>query len=176
MAPDTFEDRPATPRKDGQKRQKGLPDGTKEAEKKPVAAYRPRGAAAADGNSVAAMMRGELPAPAASDRWGDSGPQAPTLAPMEEWEIKKLQKQAKKDAEEAEKKEKEALIQARKDMEKEEKSEKKKLKQLKEKLAQLDALKDKEWDELTESDEEQLEGEVDLRAEILELEKTVGGS
>jgi len=82
----------------------------------------------------------------------------------------------KKNAEEAEKKEKEAAVQARKNAEKEERGEKKKLKELKEKLALLDTLKEKEWDELTDEDEEQLEGEVDLRAEILELEQKLGGT
>jgi len=170
-----FEDRAASPPKNGAKRKKGLPDISEEQKNAPVAAYRPRGAGGDPGSSVAAMMRGELPTPAAAGGWGDD-PKAPTLAPMEEWEIKKLQKQAKKDAEGKEKQDKEAAIKNRKDADKAERSDKKKLKELKEQLAALDELKEKEWDELTDEDEEQLEGEVDLRAKILELEQKVGDS
>lgn len=168
-----WEDRPASPPRAGTKRPKGLTTGKEAASTgESKAAYRPRGAGGE--SSVAAMMRGEMPAPT-QDKWGaDSTPQAPTLAPMEEWEIKKMQKQAKKDAELKEQQQKEALVQARKDMEKGERQEKKKLKELKEQLEELDTLKEKPWDELTEEEETQLEGEVDLRAEIAELEKKFG--
>lgn len=166
-----WEDRPASPPRNGTRRKKGLPDNSASTTGPPVAAYRPRGAGN-EGSSVALMMRGELAAPPASG-WGDSDSKAPTLAPMEDWEIRKMQRQAQKDAELKEKQEKEAEIQARKDFEKDEKNDKKKLKGLKEKLVELEALKDKEWDELTEEDEAQLEGEVELRAQIVELEKKV---
>jgi len=177
-------DRPASPPRAGQRRRKGLPDaGQGAGGAAPAAAYRPRGAlgegGGGGGGSVAAMMRGELPAtpaPGEGGRWGEaSTAQAPTLAPMEEWEIKKLEKQRKKEQEQKEKEEKEAALQARRDFEKGERDDKKKLKSLKEQLQQLDALKEKEWDELTEEDEEQLEGEVELRKQIAELEKRVGG-
>mmetsp|Transcript_47528 Transcript_47528/g.133788 ORF Transcript_47528/g.133788 Transcript_47528/m.133788 type:complete len:642 (-) Transcript_47528:174-2099(-) len=163
-----FEDRPASPARTGTKRVKGLPSATATAgpASSGAAAYRPRGAGTDAGGSVAAMMRGELPSEA--QRWGEA---PPSMQPMEEWEIRKLEREAKKAAEKKAEQEKEAAIQARKDAEKAERGEKKKLKELKEQLQQLEALKDKEWDELTEEDEEQLEGEVALRAEIAELEK-----
>lgn len=169
-----FEDRPASPPKAGTRRKKGLPEGPAGGDgKAPVAAYRPRGAE--NLSTVAAMMRGELPTPS-TERWGSDGPAGPQLQPMEEWEIRKLEKQAKKDKEAKEKAEKEAIVQARKDFEKSERDDKKKLKALKEQLEQLDALKEKDWDELTEEDEQALEGEVELKAQIAELEKKVGGA
>jgi len=171
-ASEEFQDRPASPPKAGQRRTKGLPDGTG-GDKAAGAAYRPRGAEG--GSAIAAMMRGELPAPSTTDKWGDAM-QAPDLKPMEDWEIRKLQNQAKKDADAKEKADKEALVQDRKDFEKSERDEKKKLKALKEQLEQLDTLKEKEWDELTEEEDEALEGEVELKAQIAELEKRIGSS
>jgi len=50
---------------------------------------------------------------------------------------------------------------------------KKKLQQLKARLDELQRLKEKDWDELTEEDEAQLEGEVDLRLTIEALEKSI---
>jgi len=85
-------------------------------------------------------------------------------------------KEAEKARKDAEEKEKAAAIQARKEADTAERNDKKKLKDLKDKLAQLDALKERAWDELTEEDEAQLEGEMDLRAQILELEQKVGDS
>jgi len=178
---DKYEDRAVSPPPSGQRRKKGLPEAQATAgPSSSGTAYRPPGAGGGGaGNSVAAMMRlQEMPSTAADPSaggWGTSADQAPTLKPMEEWEIRKLEKIRKKEEQLREQQEKDAVIQARKDMESTERAEKKKLKQLKEQLAALDALKEKEWDELTEEDEEQLEGEVDLRAQIAELEKRVGG-
>mmetsp|Transcript_46171 Transcript_46171/g.133011 ORF Transcript_46171/g.133011 Transcript_46171/m.133011 type:complete len:643 (-) Transcript_46171:318-2246(-) len=164
-----FEDRPASPPRAGIKRVKGLPSAAAAAgPTTTTAAYRPRGAGNDAGGSVAAMMRGEMPAAAEGRGWGEA---PPSMQPMEEWEIRKLEREAKKAAEKKKEEEKEAAIQARKDAEKAERGEKKKLKELKEQLQALEALKDKDWDELTEEDEEKLEGEVALRAEIAELEK-----
>lgn len=163
-----YEDRAASPPPAGTRRKKGLPEAAAAAAAAGAPAYRPRGAGNDAGSSVAAMMRGEVPIPA-SGAWDV----APTLAPMEDWEIRKMERDAAKAAVLKEQQDKEAVIQARKDLTKSGKDDKKTLKALKEKLAELDTLKDKEWDELTSDDENQLEGEVDLRAQIVELEKRV---
>lgn len=165
--PGRFEDAPVTPRTGG-KRPKGLPD---EAASRPPprAAYRAGGEA---GSSVAAMMRGEIEAPEPSEPRGDGRgwDLAEAPKPLEPWEIKKLEKEKKKAEELKAQQEKEAERQKIKDVEKEIKDEKKLLKQLKEEVAEIEKLEDKEWDELTEEDEAELERMVDIRARIAELE------
>mmetsp|Transcript_54904 Transcript_54904/g.139154 ORF Transcript_54904/g.139154 Transcript_54904/m.139154 type:complete len:633 (+) Transcript_54904:104-2002(+) len=163
-----YEDRAASPPKVG-KRKKGLPDASVVPAASTAGAYRPKGAEG--GNSVASMMRGELPSDSARPGWDSGGSQAPTLAPMEEWEIRKIQQDAQKAEKKAEKEKKESEIQARKDLEKTGLKDHKKLAECKEKLKEMDAIKEKDWDELTEDDEAALEGEVELRAVIAELEK-----
>jgi len=166
----TFEDRAASPPRSGTKRVKGLPAATAAAGAAASGpAYRPRGADGGGGGMVAAMMRGELPETTKDEKWGSK--EGPAMAPLEDWEIRKLEREAKKAAALKEQQEKDAVVQARKDAASAEKADKKKLKELKEKLAGLEAIKDKDWDEMTDEDEEQLEGEVALRAEIAELEK-----
>jgi len=162
-----FQDRPATPRP-GAKRKKGLPeDAAAPATSASAPAYRPRG----DGGSslVAAMMRGEVEAPQEmADRWS-----VEPAKQLEDWEVRKLERERKKAQEQKEQEEKEKEKQAIRNVEQAEKDNKKKLKALKQQLAELEALKDKEWDELTEEDEERLEGECDLREQISILEKKV---
>lgn len=172
------QDRAASPPPKSVKRVKGLP-----AEHSAAAgggAYRPKGGGGFSG--VAAMMRGELPTPDAAPTpapgavgWAASPPQLTWQEQAEEakkWEKEKkaLQKKQK----EAEIQAEEDKLNARKNVGKEIEDKAKLLKSLKEKLAHFDKLKDKEWDELTEEDEAELEGEIDVRAQIAELEK--GGS
>jgi len=172
--PDTskkYEDRPATPPRAGVRRKKGLPDSTASVpQANSAGAYRAGGAAqAASGGLVAAMMRGEINVPTNSEdgeRW-----KVGEAKPLEEWEIRKMEKQRKKDMEEKEAAEKEATKQAIKGIEQAEKDKKKKLKALKEQLSKLDELKEKDWDELTEEDDKALEQEVELRQQITDLEK-----
>merc|ERR1719172_339014 len=77
------------------------------------------------------MMRGELDAsPATGGRFDKTG-EINTAAPLEEWEIRKIERQRKKEAEQREAEEKEAEKQLLRDIVKEEKDIKKKLKQLK---------------------------------------------
>jgi len=159
-----YEDRPATPRP-GQKRKKGLPV----EEKKPVTsqAWKPRGESG--GSLVAAMMRGEVAAPEAARSWDA----APEVKQLEDWEVRKLERERKKAEEQRLKDEEEARKQAIRDMEKEKKDGKKELKELKAQLEELQTLKDKDWDELTDEDEERLDKEQDIVARIAQLEKTV---
>jgi len=115
------------------------------------------------------MMRGEVEAPQEmTDRWS-----VEPAKQLEDWEVRKLERERKKAQEQKEQEEKEKEKQAIRNVEQAEKDNKKKLKALKQQLAELEALKDKEWDELTEEDEERLEGECDLREQISILEKKV---
>lgn len=166
----TYTDTPATPRPAGAaKRKKGLPEGTAA-----VSAFQVRGSNGDSGGSslVAAMMRGEVNLPTGAPKMGGGpGWDTEVAKPLEEWEIKKLEKERlaeikKKEAEEvaAVKQKVGAIDQAIKEG-------KKRLKEIKKKLEEMEALKDKDWDELTEEDEAELEGEIDLRAELQELEK-----
>lgn len=180
--PTAGEDRPATPRPGARKR-RGLPEAVAAAPVASAPAYRPRGAG---GGSVAAMMRGEVDVPpdaaaapaSRTEGWGSQAAYDNTLTAEELRqklkEKKDAEKAAKKAEEEAAKKAKEDLMAERKKIEKGEENQKKLLAKLKEDLQALEVLKDKGWDELTEEDEEQLEGEMDLLAQIAELEKTVG--
>mmetsp|Transcript_63010 Transcript_63010/g.150103 ORF Transcript_63010/g.150103 Transcript_63010/m.150103 type:complete len:638 (+) Transcript_63010:78-1991(+) len=160
-----FEDRPATPRP-GQKRKKGLPV----EEKKPVAAaaWKPRGESG--GSLVAAMMRGEISTPEPSKGSWDTGPEVKQL---EDWEVRKLERERKKAEEQRLKDEEEARKQAIRDVEKELKGSKKELKELKQQLEDLQKLKDKDWDELTEEDEESLDKEQEILTRIAQLEKSL---
>jgi len=172
-----YVDKPATPRAAGApKRKKGLPGVTENvSDGPPVAAYRPKGGGGGT-SLISQMMRGEIsaPEPAARDTGGGwdlkEGPK-----PLEEWEVKKMQREAKKEAERKELEAKEAEKELLRNIVKEEKDSKKKLKELKRQLEGLEELKEKDWDELTEEDDAQLEGEVELRQQIAELEKKVGG-
>eukprot|EP00746_Dinoflagellata_sp_MGD_P163000 gnl/MRDRNA2_/MRDRNA2_90822_c0_seq1.p1 gnl/MRDRNA2_/MRDRNA2_90822_c0~~gnl/MRDRNA2_/MRDRNA2_90822_c0_seq1.p1 ORF type:complete len:647 (-),score=181.82 gnl/MRDRNA2_/MRDRNA2_90822_c0_seq1:45-1985(-) len=163
---DKYVDRPATPNGAG-KRKKGLPDESES--KTAVKAWAPRGGTGGY-SGVAAMMRGEesIPEPTvSSSRWDT----VETAKPMEEWEIKKLEKEKKKAAELKKKEEEEAAKQALKDMESEEKRQKKKVKELEAMLEELEKLKEKDWDELTEEDDAMLEKELDIRQEIEDIKK-----
>lgn len=167
-------DEPVTPRT-GPKKKKGLPATDQAPAVKTSVAYRPKGQGGDAGGSVAAMMRGEIPATAPSEdkgRWDQ--PNQPK--PMEEWEIRKLQKEQKKAAEEKERAEQEQEKQALRDVDKAQKDKEKKLKELKAKLTQIEAAKEKDWDELEDEDEALMETEVDVRREIAELEKPAGGA
>lgn len=173
--PGKHEDRPASPARAGTKRTKGLPTAAAAAAGAPTQAYRPRGAEGGSGfSAVAAMMRGEIDVPvnnAPRERDGPTGWEVKVAPVLEEWEIRKLEKEAKKLAEQKALEAKEKEKQAIRDMEQAEKDTKKKLKQLKAELEELEKLKDKAWDELTEEDEAALEGEITLRDQIAELEK-----
>lgn len=169
------EDQPASPR-GGPKRKKGLPDENASAAPA-AAAYRPKGAggySAAGGggstNLVQAMMRGEIGTPSDGKSIGDRWANEDAPKQLEEWEIRKLEREAKKDREKKEQEAKDAEKEALRNVEKDQKNSKKKLKELKAQLEELEKLKDKDWDELTEEDEEQLEGEADIRMQIAALE------
>eukprot|EP00931_Biecheleriopsis_adriatica_P001610 TRINITY_DN1019_c0_g1_i3.p1 TRINITY_DN1019_c0_g1~~TRINITY_DN1019_c0_g1_i3.p1 ORF type:complete len:646 (+),score=163.15 TRINITY_DN1019_c0_g1_i3:93-2030(+) len=172
-----YEDRPASPPRDGTKRTKGLSTqgpATTGGYSGATGAYRPRGSDG--GGSVAAMMRGELSIPESATREFTQGQKEgwearPPPPQLEEWEIRKMEREAKKLAEQKALEAKEAEKQAIRDLEKGEKDTKKKLKELKKQLEELEVLKDKDWDELTEEDEAILEGEVELREQIAQLEK-----
>merc|ERR1719231_1404438 len=130
------------------------------------------------------MMSGELAVPDGAgngDRgWAaDTATATPAAPPpkltwaeqaqqQKEWEKekKKVQKQQKEKEAEA----KEAAKDEVRGIVKKQEEDEKKLKKLKEELAALELLKDKEWDELTDEDEAQLEGELDIIAQIKELE------
>eukprot|EP00928_Gymnodinium_smaydae_P079747 TRINITY_DN63600_c0_g1_i1.p1 TRINITY_DN63600_c0_g1~~TRINITY_DN63600_c0_g1_i1.p1 ORF type:complete len:644 (+),score=187.66 TRINITY_DN63600_c0_g1_i1:161-2092(+) len=169
-----YEDTPATPR-GGPKRKKGLPDANENsgAAQTTTQAYRPKGVGAGGSSLVAAMMRGEIDAPAATPQRTTDGQgwEVKEVKPLEEWEIRKLERERKKEQEKREQKAKEDEKQALREVEQGVKDAKRKLKQLKEELANLEQLKEKDWDELTDEDEELLAGEIDLRAQIAELEK-----
>eukprot|EP00440_Ansanella_granifera_P063038 gb/GFBE01068356.1/.p1 GENE.gb/GFBE01068356.1/~~gb/GFBE01068356.1/.p1 ORF type:complete len:655 (+),score=191.77 gb/GFBE01068356.1/:1-1965(+) len=176
---DKHEDRAASPPRNGEKRPKGLPQasapGTGGYAAGASQAYRPRGAGG-DSGSVAAMMRGEIAVPDAPKGELTEGQKGgweskPVAPPLEEWEIRKMEKEAKKLQEQKEKEAKEAEKQALRDLEQGEKDTKKKLKELKKQLEEMEALKEKDWDELTEEDEAILEGEIELRDQIAQLEK-----
>jgi len=174
-----FKDREASPPPKGVKRVKGLPSDDLNA-KSGGGAYRPKGTGGYSG--VAAMMRGELDAPPkAGEQSGDRGWAAtPQLtwqeqeAQQKEWIKQKKAAEKKKIADEEEAKEK-AKDELRA-LSKKQEDGAKRLVKLKEKLATLDALKDKDWDELTEEDEAQLEDEVSIRQQIAELEKKVAAA
>mmetsp|Transcript_56173 Transcript_56173/g.119589 ORF Transcript_56173/g.119589 Transcript_56173/m.119589 type:complete len:637 (+) Transcript_56173:170-2080(+) len=166
-----YEDRAASPPKSG-KRKKGLPEATAVPSASGAGAYRAGGGAAGGMNLVAAMMRGEIQA-AERPAWTSSSEQGPTTAPMEEWEVKKLMREAEKAAAAKAKEEEAAALQARKDTEKAELKDERQLKKLKAQLEEIEKAKDKDWDELTEEDEALMEEEVDIRAKIKELEKRV---
>lgn len=167
-----WEDRPASPARAGTKRVKGLPSGAAAAPPATGtgAAYRPGGMAGGGaGGLVAAMMRGEVTVPTDredGDRW-----KVGEAKPLEEWEIRKMEKQRKKEMEEKEAAEKESVKQAIKGIEQAEKDKKKQLKELKAQLEALEPLKEKDWDELTEEDDKLLETEVEIREKIVALEK-----
>jgi transcription initiation factor TFIID subunit TAF12 len=129
---------------------------------------------------IAAMMRGELEAPAtAQAQEGRGWTCAPVLSPQEQLQQQKdWEKEQKALAKKKKAEEEEAKIKAKEDLksgEKKIKDNEKLLKQLKAELEEMDKLKDKEWDEMTEEDEAILEGEVELRARIAELEKNKAG-
>lgn len=173
-----YESRAASPPRDGKKRLKALSvDSAPDGPKSTTGAYRPRGAGGGGGetNFVAAMMKGEMPEStgrSGGDKWEDGKPKEPQL---EDWEIRKIQNDMKKEAKKKEQEKIDADKQARKDAEGDITKGKLKLKQIKQQLEELDTLKDKGWDELTEEDEEQLDNEMELRAECAELEKKFGG-
>lgn len=140
------------------------------------------GAGAGD---IAAMMRGEAPIQS-SNGWGNDGGKGgagfnstPGEAPVVQltWEEveanKKERLKAKKDEIKATENAKLQALADAKQRDKKSEGAEKKLEKLKAKLEGLAGLKEKEWDELTEEDEEQLEGELDLIAEIKELEEKV---
>lgn len=175
-----YKDRPASPPPKGVKRVKGLPPDAKSS----AGAFRAKGTGGGF-NAVAAMMSGELAVPDGAgngDRgWAaDPATGAPAAAPppkltwaeqaqqQKEWEKEKKKVQKQQKGKEAEAKEA-AKDEVRGIVKKQEEDEKK-LKKLKEELAALELLKDKEWDELTDEDEAQLEGELDIIAQIKELE------
>jgi len=180
---DAFEDKALTPRKG--KAVKGLPaEGLAGAAQGGGSSARPA-ARGGGGGSIQDMMKGLVSVDAGEQRgWGDGGGAAAAARPPAEpekqltWEELQAEKKARKDAEkkrkqedeEAARKEKEDLYASRKKVEGSEK----KLEKLKKQLAELDGLKDKEWDELTEEDDAKLDGEIELRKEIAELEKLLG--
>merc|ERR1712129_356531 len=167
-----YEDRAASPPRAGTRRKKGLEDAQVTAKAGSSAgAYRPRGAMGEGGSSVAAMMRGDVEIPAIEARTNGDKWDYKETPKLEEWEIRKMEKEAKKAAEQKAKEEEEKVKQAIRDIEKGGKNAKKRLKEVKQLLEELEKLKDKEWDELTEEDEEALEKETGLREELAELEK-----
>jgi len=167
----TFKDQECDAAPKGTKRVKGLPaDSTASG-----GAYRPKGGAGF--NSISAMMRGELAAPDAAGAPGaDRGWSATPAMTWQEEQIK--QQEWIKEKKVLEKKQKADDLQVIQDAKDEKsnlankfKDQGKRLKEAKAELAELEKLKDKEWDELTEEDDAALEGEFDLMAEIRELEK-----
>lgn len=168
------QDRAASPPRTGEKRVKGLPvaaaPGTGYTPQ--ANAYRPRNADSGAVNTVAAMMRGEVAIPEGAPRERTEPWEVkPVAAPLEAHEVRKMEKEAKKLAEQKEKEAKEKHQQALRELVQDEKDAKKRIKELKAELEELEKLKDKEWDELTEEDEVVLEGEAALRAELAALEK-----
>jgi len=160
------EDRPASPRSgmDTGKREKGLPEGEAAVPKTTTTAWRARN----DGggtNLVNAMMRGEIAAPEPEAGWGLG-------APMEDWEVRKLERERKKAAEQKEKEKKDTEKQKLKDFAKADKDKAKRIKEIQAQLEELEAQKSDDWDDLTEEDEERLELEMQLRSKLAEL----GGS
>jgi len=125
------------------------------------------------------MMRGELSLPEAAPVAVEKGPgggwETSLPPPPTEAELRKIEKQHKKEMEKKEQEEKEKRKEAIKSIEQGEKDAKKRLKALKKELEELDLLKEKAWDELTDEDEEALEGEVGLREELAKLEKQLEG-
>lgn len=184
-----FSDPPTSPR--GPRRIKGcLPS---EGDDKSVkAGTYVAGGADGKGSLTAMMMRGEVPASEGrGGGWGESKGESkgegkgggkgfgfePEERDTRTWEEveadkKKRQRERKEAVRAAEQEKVEALEGAKKRDRKIEAAEKK-LEALKETLKSLDALKDKEWDELTSDDEAQLEKEVDLKAQIQELEEKI---
>lgn len=182
--PGVFEDQPESPRAHG-RRSKGLPDSNNVAAASATAkAYRPGGyGGGGTTGGIAAMMRGEVDVPpdvptmgSRTEGWGDtkieSGMTAEELR-LKLKEKKDADKAAKKAEEEAEKQAKIDLTNARKAIEKGEKNNVKLLAQLREEIEALEGLKEKGWDELTEEEEEELDREMDMRAQLVDLEKLV---
>jgi len=167
-----YEDRPASPPRPGERRKKGLPDGSQAKAAAPAGgAYRPRGEAS---GSVAAMMRGEvdLPMPSAGESGRSGGGWDYTEPPkLQEWEIRKIERDRKKEAEKKAQEEKDQEKAAIKSIEKAEKDGKKRIKEIKKQLEEVEQAKEKDWDEMTEEDEGLLEAEVGLRNELAELEE-----
>jgi translation initiation factor 2A len=173
-----YKDRAASPVPAGKKRVKGLKvDDLKT--KEGGGAYRPKGGGGFSG--VAAMMRGELEvpsnAPAVGGGWelkGDAPPAKPLTWQEQEQQAKEWAKE-KKALAKKEKADEEEAKQAKKDELKaiadKIKGGDKRLADLKAQLAELDKIKDKEWDELTDEDEAELEKEIEIKALIAELEK-----
>lgn len=166
-----YEDRAASPPRAGTRRKKGLEDTSQvtASAASGSGAYRPKGAMG--GGSVAAMMRGDVDIPPVEARTNGDKWDINETKKLEEWEIRKLEKEAKKVAEQKAKGEEEKVKQAIRDIEQGEKNAKKRLKEVKKLLEELEKLKDKAWDELTDEDELALEGEIGLREELADLEK-----
>jgi len=180
----TCKDRAASPPPKGVKRVKGLPTDS-QTSTAGVGAFRAKGIGGGY-NATAAMMRGELAAPDAVAAPGERGwgaPAAPVVAAKvltweeqaqaaKDWEKEKkaLKKKEKDSIEEA----KQAKIDDVKALSKKLENKDARIKELKAQLIALDGLKDKDWDEQTSEDEAQLEGELDIRAELADLEKGSG--
>lgn len=177
--PGTYEDKPATPRGGTTKRKKGLPEtnaSDASAGAGAGAAYRPKGASGygGGGSLVTAMMRGEIDTPQVSREKDDFGRwKVEEQKPLEEWEIRKMERERKKENERKEQEAKEQEKKALLDVEQAVKDTKKKIKELKKQLEDLEPLKEKGWDELTEEEDAQLELEGELLAQLAELEKSV---
>lgn len=163
-----YEDRAASPPRNGQKRKKGLPEGQAASGTLPSGmAYRPRGEAS---GSVAAMMRGDIDVPPPSTE-SAVGSQWEMPKPLQDWEIRKIERERKKEAERKAEEEKEKAKQVIKDIQNADKDAKKRIKEIKKQLEEVEQAKEKGWDELTEEDEALLENEITLRTELAELEK-----
>jgi len=187
-----YEDIAAGPPAKGVKRVKGLPADSTGAGAGGGGAWRLKGSTNG-GGIAAAMMRGELEAPPAAGGWGNDGAPPPTGGDPKSWEpgyqkpktwqeLEQEQKEWQKEKKAMEKRRKEEEEKAAEDKKAAQKALEKsiadkdknkgsRLVTLKAEIAELQKLKDKEWDELTEEDEAQLELEMDLLAELAELEK-----
>lgn len=164
-----YEDKPTTPRP-GVKRTKGLPDDVKESKASSGKAWTSK-SGGGGASLVAAIMRGEVDAPQETTRWENNSLELPKQ--LEEWEIRKMERDRKKAEEKKKIEDKEKEKQLIRDAQQATKDNKKLLKELQKELEELQAIKDKEWDELTDEDEAQLEKESDLIAQIADLEKKV---
>jgi len=180
---EVFKDRAASPVPVGKKRTKGLKvDDLKT--KEGGGAYRPKGGGGFSG--VAAMMRGELEVPTMAGVGGGwelkdgatAGPPAKPLTWQEQEQAAKDWAKEKKKLAKEEKAEEEQVKQAKKDeitaIANKIKGGDKRLADLKAQLANMDKIKDKEWDELTDEDEAELEKEIEIKALIAEIEKEKG--
>eukprot|EP00435_Cladocopium_sp_Y103_P073360 s105_g43.t1 len=142
------QERAASPPRAGEKRVKGLPvaaaPGTGYTPQ--ANAYRPRNAESGAVNTVAAMMRGEVAIPEGAPRERTEPWEVkPVAAPLEAHEVRKMEKEAKKLAEQKEKEAKEKHQQALRELVQDEKDAKKRIKELKAELEELEKLKDKEF-------------------------------